>query len=70
MIGGDDELSSKFQDTAVGWVFFDDLDTLSCDFNPPILLLCIREELTQRSEALLRGLQNLSDQILLESVPT
>ena len=30
VIGGDDELSSKFQDTAVGWVFFDDLDTLAC----------------------------------------
>ena len=49
------------------WILFDDLHALACDFEPPILLLCIWKELAERGEPLLRGLENLAYQIFCES---
>ncbi len=51
----------KLQDAAVHWVLLDDLHALSGYLDLPILLVCIRVELAERSEALLGGLQNLAD---------
>src|SRR4029077_14547162 len=61
MIGCEDKLGAKFQDPAVCWVFFDDLHALSCYFDPPIPFLCVRKELAERGESLLRGLEYLAD---------
>ena len=51
----------------MGWILFDNLHSLARYFDPPIRLLGLWKELTERREPLLLGLENLAYQIFCES---
>src|SRR5215831_12537890 len=65
-VGGADKLGAKFQNAAMGWILFDDLYALACDFDPPILLPGMWIELAERGEPLLSAFKHLADQICFE----
>ena len=48
-------------------ILLNNLHTLACNFDVPILLLCIGKVLAERGESLLGCFKNLADQIFGES---